>query len=94
MFKLLLKGIIPCFLLLMPNWLSAEKLTILHINDHHSHLEANSRMGLDLDGESTRTKSGGFPSVVTKIKELRSENPNSLTLHASIRVFYSVFQVN
>jgi len=82
MFKLALKGIIPLLFLLMPNWASAEKLTILHINDHHSHLEANGRMGLDLDGESTRTKSGGFPSVVTKIKELRSENPNSLTLHA------------
>ena len=81
MFKYIFKGI-PFLLLLIPNLVLAEKLTILHINDHHSHLEANSRMSLDLDGETTRTKSGGFPAVVTKIKELRSENPNSLTLHA------------
>ena len=81
MFKYIFKGI-PFLLLLIPNLVLAEKLTILHINDHHSHLEANSRMSLDLDGETTRTKSGGFPAVVTKIKELRLENPNSLTLHA------------
>ena len=96
MFKKIFKGVIPFLLLLMPSLVSAEKLTILHINDHHSHLEANSRMGLDLDGESTRTKSGGFPSVVTKIKELRSENPNSLTLHAgdatSGTLYFTLFE--
>ena len=96
MLKYIFKGIFPFLLLLIPNLVFAEKLTILHINDHHSHLEANSRMGLDLDGESTRTKSGGFPAVVTKIKELRSENPNSLTLHAgdatSGTLYFTLFE--
>ena len=31
--------------------LKAEQLTILHINDHHSHLKPDSRMSLVLDGK-------------------------------------------
>ena len=82
MYKNVLRGIIPLFILLIPNFVLAEKLSIFHINDHHSHLEANGSMDLDLAGETTRTSSGGFPAVVSKIKELRLNNPNSLTLHA------------
>tara|TARA_E500000081_G_C6116860_1_gene345704 strand:+ start:49 stop:1869 length:1821 start_codon:yes stop_codon:yes gene_type:complete len=61
---------------------NAEELTIIHINDHHSHLEANGGMDINLDGESTRVKSGGFASMVTKINELKKSHPNNLTLHA------------
>ena len=31
----------------------AGDLTILHINDHHSHLKPDGRMSLKLDGKST-----------------------------------------
>jgi len=31
----------------------AGDLTILHINDHHSHLKPDSRMSLNLDGKPT-----------------------------------------
>ena len=33
---------------------NAGELTILHINDHHSHLRADSRMSLKIGGEKTR----------------------------------------
>jgi 2',3'-cyclic-nucleotide 2'-phosphodiesterase (5'-nucleotidase family) len=49
----------------------AGDLTILHINDHHSHLKPDGRMSLKLDGKSTRVRSGGMPAVVAKIKSCR-----------------------
>ena len=46
----------------------AGDLTILHINDHHSHLKPDGRMSLKLEGKSTRVRSGGMPAVVAKMK--------------------------
>ena len=43
---------------------NAGNLTILHINDHHSHLKADSRMSLNLAGKSTRVRSGRFASQI------------------------------
>lgn len=60
---------------------NAYDLKILHINDHHSHLEADSRMNLTLAGKSTRVKSGGIARVATMIKTLGTGN-NVLKLHA------------
>ncbi len=61
---------------------NAGDLTILHINDHHSHLKADSRMTLSLGGKSTRVRSGGMPAVVAKMKELEASKSNVLKLHA------------
>ena len=66
-------------------------LTILHINDHHSHLKPDGRMGIKLDGKSTRVKSGGMPQVVAKMKALDRENGNVLKLHAGDAVSGSLF---
>ena len=71
--------------------LKAEQLTILHINDHHSHLKPDSRMSLVLDGKSTRVKSGGMPAVVAKIKELEADNKNVIKLHAGDAISGSLF---
>ena len=60
----------------------AGDLTILHINDHHSHLKPDARMSLKLDGKSTRVRSGGMPAVVAKMKELQGLNQNVIKLHA------------
>ena len=46
----------------------AESLTILHINDHHSHLLPDYTMTLNLAGEDTIVQSGGFPAVVSTLK--------------------------
>jgi 5'-nucleotidase len=56
-------------------------LRILHINDHHSHLQPNAA-SLTLGGAATDTKTGGFPNVVATIKELAAKGGNVLKLHA------------
>ena len=69
----------------------AGDLTILHINDHHSHLKADSRMSLKLAGKSTRVRSDGMPAVVAKMKELEVSKSNVLKLHAGDAVSGSLF---
>ena len=69
----------------------AGDLTILHINDHHSHLKPDGRMSLKLDGQSTRVRSGGMPAVVAKMKELEAANGNVVKLHAGDAVSGSLF---
>lgn len=56
-------------------------LSILHINDHHSNLEAGSQ-ALNLAGQETRFALGGFPRVAAKIAEREAELDNVLKLHA------------
>ena len=77
--------------LIMINGLKAEQITILHINDHHSHLKPDKRMSLILDGKSTRVRSGGMPAVVAKIKELEADNKNVIKLHAGDAISGSLF---
>ncbi len=73
------------------------ELTILHINDHHSHLESDSG-DLELPGGETRVRQGGFPSVVAKMDELTEANSggNVVKIHAGDAItgtlFYSLFE--
>ena len=69
----------------------AGDLKILHINDHHSHLKPDSRMSLNLDGISTRVRSGGMPAVVARMKQLEAGRNNVLKLHAGDAVSGSLF---
>ncbi|MDM9562051.1 MULTISPECIES: bifunctional metallophosphatase/5'-nucleotidase [Bordetella] len=62
------------------------ELTILHINDHHSNLDAKSRT-LQLKnaaGAATAVSvdAGGFPRVTAAIEELAGQSANVLKLHA------------
>ena len=77
--------------LIIINGLKAEQITVLHINDHHSHLKPDKRMTLMLDGKSTRVRSGGMPAVVAKIKELESTSNNVIKLHAGDAISGSLF---
>lgn len=59
-------------------------LSIIHINDHHSHLEP---MELDfkINGKKTKVKIGGYPEVVEVINKHRRAVPKNrqpLVLHA------------
>lgn len=56
-------------------------LNILHINDHHSHLEEESQT-LMIAGAETSFALGGFPRVVAKIAERSAALDPVLTLHA------------
>lgn len=70
-------------------------LTILHINDHHSHLEPSSQK-LKLAGESTYAEVGGYPALVTALNERTAAHENVLKLHAgdaiSGTLYYALFK--
>ncbi|MBE4575076.1 hypothetical protein BOO36_14785 [Vibrio navarrensis] len=76
-------------------------LTIAHINDHHSKLDANSNMALTLAnaaGESTSVRNdiGGYAKVVSQFKALEAKHKNLLKLHAGDAItgtmYYSLFR--
>ncbi len=74
----------------------ANQLTILHINDHHSHLRADGRMSLSIGGNSTRVRSGGFPAIVSTFDKLSKGKSNVLKLHAGDAItgdlYYTLFK--
>ncbi len=74
----------------------ANQLTILHINDHHSHLRADGRMSLNIGGNNTRVRSGGFPAIVSTFDKLSEGRSNVLRLHAGDAItgdlYYTLFK--
>ncbi|XP_077555702.1 5'-nucleotidase-like [Haemaphysalis longicornis] len=60
------------------------KLTILHTNDIHSHLEESNKYGGKCfdSGKNNTTCVGGVARIVTKVKELREEYPDALFMNA------------
>ncbi len=74
-------------------------LNILHINDHHSHLESDD-IGLDLAGAETDVDFAGFPRVVAKFAELENQledaGENVVKIHAGDAItgtlYYSLFK--
>ena len=89
-----------------PKASKAVSLTILHINDHHSHLQQEF---FDLEGDSVppslagdvdrglRVYYGGFPRLVSLVKKIEEEEENPiLKIHAGDAVtgtsFYSLFK--
>ena len=73
------------------------ELTVLHVNDTHSHLSPDSG-DLELPGGETRVSIGGFPSVVARIDELAAANADSnvVKIHAGDAItgtlFFSLFE--
>ncbi|ADC61151.1 bifunctional metallophosphatase/5'-nucleotidase [Allochromatium vinosum] len=76
----------------------AFRLTILHINDHHSHLEPalDARLAFAEPVGAIEVELGGFARVSAKIRELRARYPNSLALHAGDAItgtlYYTLFK--
>ena len=70
-------------------------LKILHINDHHSHLDAEGTT-LTLAGEETSVEYGGFTRVVSKMRELEQQSDSALKLHAGDAItgtlFFTLFE--
>lgn len=70
-------------------------LRILHINDHHSHLQPNAG-SLTLDGKATGVRIGGFPQVVAKMNALAAGRNDVLKLHAGDTItgdlYYTLFK--
>lgn len=72
-------------------------VNLLHINDHHSHLEED---GADVDlgtsGGAFDYAFGGFPRVAAKIAELESSVENPVKIHAGDAItgtlYYTLFK--
>ena len=56
-------------------------ISIIHINDTHSHVAAENT-SLYFEGQKVKVDIGGYPRVVSKIKELQANKTNPLTLNA------------
>lgn len=73
----------------------ALSVTIAHLNDTHSHLGSD-QIDLQLDGQKTRVKLGGFPKIASKVDQLRRDNKHLLLLHAgdalSGTLYYSLYK--
>ncbi|MDO5088950.1 MAG: NAD nucleotidase [Leptotrichiaceae bacterium] len=71
------------------------EINIIHVNDHHSHLEEE-KMDLVLDGKKTTVHVGGFPRMNQRISELMKNGKNNLVLHAgdalSGTLYYTLFK--
>lgn len=61
---------------------SGFDLTIIHMNDTHSHIEGASGQSILVGGTSTYVEMGGYARMTTKIKEIRAASENTLLLHA------------
>ena len=73
----------------------SDTVRILHVNDQHSRLNP-SQLNLVSAGKIESVDVGGYPRVVSKIKELSLEHPNVLKIHAGDAttgdLFYTLFE--
>ena len=71
------------------------ELNLIHINDHHSHLEEE-KMDLVLNGKKVTVNVGGMPRMIQRIADLKKSSKNSLVLHAgdalSGTLYYTLFK--
>ena len=71
------------------------ELNVIHINDHHSHLEEE-KMELVLNGKKVTVNVGGMPRMIQRISDLKKSNKNNLVLHAgdalSGTLYYTLFK--
>lgn len=71
-------------------------LNVFHINDSHSHLEADD-VDIDIAGTAVEFELGGFPRVVAAIEDMRARHAgeNNVTVHAGDAItgtlFYTLF---
>ncbi|MGB1091110.1 MAG: metallophosphoesterase, partial [Oceanobacter sp.] len=80
----------------------AIDLTILHMNDHHSHLAPDtfdldvSALNLESGAEEVEVTYGGFPMLVSQFDLLSSVSTNTLKLHAGDAItgtlYYTLFE--
>ena len=70
-------------------------MKILHLNDTHSHITSE-RMKFKVNGKKVYFDVGGYPRIITKIRELSKNNPNHMILNAGDTfqgtLYYSLFK--
>lgn len=76
------------------------QLTLLHINDHHSQLDAGSitlaLRGADGDRQAVQAPLGGFGRVVAAMRDIAQDAPNTVAVHAGDAItgdlYYRLFE--
>lgn len=71
------------------------ELSLFHVNDIHSHISSEA-LTYTINGASKTVQTGGYARIITKLDELKSQKPNSLTLNAGDAfqgtLYYSLFK--
>ncbi len=70
------------------------ELSILHINDHHSHLEETAltlKIPNNKDIPKAKVSAAGFARVASKIKSLEETKKNSIRIHAGDAITGDIF---
>lgn len=75
--SILVTLLLPALLLALPAAAADRTVTILHVSDTHSHLDATGSRERDLEGTV-----GGIAKASTVIAAARAKDPNALLLHA------------
>lgn len=65
-------------------------LTVIHVNDTHSHLDPIS-LKIKLDGKKYYVKSGGYARIYSYVEKIRKERKNVLFLHAGDMVQGTIY---
>ncbi|WP_176724192.1 bifunctional metallophosphatase/5'-nucleotidase [Desulfoplanes formicivorans] len=66
-------------------------LTIMHLNDTHSHLTSLEDQSILLDGVKTSVDMGGLARIRTRVEQIRSQHAHTLLLHAGDAVQGTLF---
>ena len=95
-FFLILLIMISGFLMVGCGPESASTLTIVSMNDTHSHLEKESMTSMYFNNIKTKVNLGGFPAFTKRIKQIKDSKQNVLVLHAgdavSGTIYYPLFE--
>ena len=71
------------------------ELSLFHVNDIHSHISSEA-LTYTVKDVSKSIQTGGYARIITKLNELKSAKPNSLTLNAGDAfqgtLYYSLFK--
>jgi 5'-nucleotidase len=70
---------------------SRFSLTVMHLNDTHSHLLPLENQSLMLDGIKTYADMGGLARIRTRVEHIRSQDDHTLLLHAGDAVQGTLF---
>jgi 5'-nucleotidase len=80
--RVLMPMVLAAFVMLVSSaGARAFELTVVHVNDTHSHLEPCPAK-LSFDDQKTYVKLGGWDRLKTKVDAVRAKNPNVALLHA------------
>lgn len=71
------------------------ELSLFHVNDIHYHISSEA-LTYTVNNVSKTIQTGGYARIITKLNELKSVKPNSLTLNAGDAfqgtLYYSLFK--